>query len=144
MSSFLSILTGLLYSLWPVIARLTGLSGKLIPVAVGGMTLVFTAGYTFYAYSGAEVFPRGVPEGGTGKVAILFVLVGIVNTVATFIYGSLMGGDELNISTIVLLVAISMTVGAFLFEWMILGETPSGKQWLAIPCAMLTIYFATR
>lgn len=129
------IIVGLFYGGWPVLAKWSGAKPFWIAFAVALMTALFIGAI------GHKGFATPIP---TGKMLMLLMVAGLMNGVATWYYGSLVGTPGWDVSTLVPVSMMILLLTSALAGMTFLGEPISVRKIVGLILAIPAIWLMSK
>ncbi len=135
MKYILSLVVGLLYGGWPILASKSGAKPFWISLSISLMTVV-----TILVMGNKNVMTN-IPS---GKMLWVLVIAGLMNGVATWYYGRLVGTPGWNVSTLVsismMALVLTSTIGGIVFD----HQPATTSKLIGITLALPAIWLMSR
>lgn len=135
MQYILSLIVGILYGGWPILANKSGAKPFWISLSISAMTVLTIL------ILGNKSITGNVPN---EKMLWLLVIAGLMNGIATWYYGKLVGTPGWNVSTLVAISMMSLIVTSTLSGMAILGEPATVKKIVGLVLALPAIWLMSQ
>ena len=123
---------GTAFVIWPIVGKYSQATGAwvntivIIGSAIGGIA---------FAYTSIRVQP--VP---TLYACLILLAAGAINGVAVYYYSMKAADSQVPTAQFIMTVIIMMVIVSPLFNYLLNGATLSGKQWLGLGTAVLSVF----
>lgn len=135
MQYILALIVGFFYGSWPTLANKSGAKPFWIGLAISLMTVITIL------VMGNKKITSDIP---TGKMLGFLVIAGLMNGIATWYYGRLVGTPGWNTSTLVAVSMMALIVTSTLSGIVLLGEPVTTKKISGLLLALPAIWLMSQ